>query len=248
MRPSVWPDSSRICDTAPTVPELPSTSSQAGWQCGRGKELHRFFQLGRCRDLGGAEGLGCQAAFGKEAHRQADAANLKGLGLQGLMTLAQDDFGAAPADVDDQARTPGFVQAGHTGVDQPRFLAARDHLDGEAQRLLGANQKGIAVARLAQGLGAHRAQALGREALELGAEAAQALQGPGHGGLGQVLLGVQPGAEADRLLPIGQGLVLTGAQTRDFEAKAVGTEVYGGQRIGPPAGGIEHGAHSVPLL
>ena len=68
------------------------------------------------------------------AHRQADAADLERFGQQRHAALAEDHLGGAPADVDDQARRVGGLQARHAGVDEPRFLAPGDHLDRVAQR------------------------------------------------------------------------------------------------------------------
>jgi NADPH-dependent curcumin reductase CurA len=50
-----------------------------------------------------------------------------------LAAFAQDHLGRPAADVDHQPLGLRRLQVRHAGVDQPRFLAARDHFDRQAQ-------------------------------------------------------------------------------------------------------------------
>ena len=104
---------------------------------------------------------------GEVAHRQADAADAEDSPPCGVRPWPRIISVRAAADVDHQPRLVGGLQVGHAGVDQARLLAAGDDLDRVAQRLLGAQQEGVAVARLAQrlrGHGAHLRRARSRPA------------------------------------------------------------------------------------
>jgi hypothetical protein len=193
---------------------------------------HRLFQLGAGCHLGHAEGLGGVAPVGEVAHRQADAADLEGLGLLGLAARAQDHLGGAAADVDHQPAYVGGLQVRDAGVDQARLFAARDHLDRMAERRLRALQEGIAVARLAQGLRRHGAHLCGGEACQAFAEALQAGQPAQRGFLGQHAFGVQAGAQAHGLFQIELPAVAAVAQLADFEPEAVRPHVDRGQQAG----------------
>ena len=149
--------------------------------------------------------------------------------------LAEDQLGRAAADVDHQPRHLGRLQVRHAGVDQPRFLAAGDDLDREAQRRLRAQQEGVAVARLAQRLRGHRAHLGRREAGQPRGKAAQAGQAALHGVFGQQALGVEPGAQAHGLLQVVDAAVAAVLQLAQFQPEAVGAHVDGGQRaLGQP--------------
>src|SRR5579871_6250046 len=69
------------------------------------------------------DALAREAALREIALAHGYASHLQALELQGLMALADDELGTAPADVDHQP-TPrlGGQVMGHTGVDQPRLL------------------------------------------------------------------------------------------------------------------------------
>ena len=86
-------------------------------------------------------GIACRGdlAIAEIALGEADAAHLQTLAQQRLEALADDEFGAAAANVGDQALTRGVGQrVGNTQVDQARFLAAGDDLDRMAEDGFGA--------------------------------------------------------------------------------------------------------------
>ena len=74
--------------------------------------------------------------------------------ISGVELLAQDQLGGSAADVHHQPALVGLrQQVGHALVDQARFFAAGNHVDGKAQDLVSALEELVAVARFAQRLG-----------------------------------------------------------------------------------------------
>ena len=199
-----------------------------------------LFEFGARGHLCSAEGVGTEAAVAKVAHRQADRADRERLRHLRHAAFAQDQFGRAAADVDHQARLVRRLQVGHAGVDQARLFAPADDLDRKAQRGLGAQQEAVAVACLAQGLGSHGAHLQGFEAGQACGESAQAGQPALDGLFGQQPVGVEPGAQADRLLQVVDPLVAAMLQRPDLEPEAVRTHVDRGQRRVGGQGGVGH--------
>ena len=195
--------------------------------------LQRLLELGAGGDLRGAEALLGEQAVAEIAHRQADAADAEGLGLHRHAARADDQLGRASADVDHQPRVHRGLQPRHALVDQPRFLAAGDHLDRMAERLGRAGQEGVAVGGLAQRLRRHRAQLARRNAGQPGAEALQADQAALRGLLAQATLGIQAGAEPHRLLEIVDAAVAAAGGLADLEAEAVRADVDRGENAAP---------------
>src|SRR5690606_3835678 len=78
---------------------------------------------------------------------QVDAADAEAFKLPRLVPLADDQFGAAAADVDDQRRPRAARRMMRDAeIDQPRLLDTRDHVDGMAvQRLRGRRQERVGV-------------------------------------------------------------------------------------------------------
>ena len=91
----------------------------------------------------------------EEAQAVGDAAHEQALQLLRPVARADDELGRAAADVHHQ---PLFARGGQLvrdpEIDQPRFFAARHHLDGEAQRRLGLPEESRRILRHAQGVGA----------------------------------------------------------------------------------------------
>ena len=76
------------------------------------------------------------AAVGEVLRRHRHAAHVQALHEPGLELAAQDQFGAAAADIGHEARVVVvLVGVRHTEVDEPRFLAPADDLDAMPQRL-----------------------------------------------------------------------------------------------------------------
>ncbi len=78
---------------------------------------------------------------------EADAAHLQAFAQQRLETLADDELGAAAADVGNQALARGVGQGvGHAQVDQARLFTAGNDLDRVPEDGLGALDEFVAVA------------------------------------------------------------------------------------------------------
>ena len=206
----------------------------------RGKGLQGLFQLGAGGHLGLPEAFAGNAATFEEAQRQADAAHAKGFGNQRVAPLAQDHLGGAAADVHHQARFVAGLHRGHAGIDQTGFLAAGYDFDGETQRLLRAQQEGIAIAGFAQRLRGHGPDVQGFEAGQPRRETPQAGQAALGGFFSQHAVGVEPGTQANGFLEVIDAAVTPHVALRQlaqFQPEAVGAHVDGRQgRAGAVAG------------
>ena len=195
------------------------------------EELQGLLELGARCHLRGAKALLGQPAITEEAHRQADATHAEGFGHQRQAAAAQDEFGRTAADVDDQPRVVAGLQVGHAGVDQARFLTARDDFDGEAQGLLRTQQEGVAVARLAQCLRGHGADLARLEPGQASGKAAQAGQAALNRFFGQQAFGVETATQAHHVLEVVDTSVASMLQLGDLQPEAVGAHVDCGQRV-----------------
>lgn len=130
-------------------------------------DAHQFQACGGVRL--GVAGRG-DLAVAEVALGVADATHLQAFPQLGLETLADDELGAAAADVADQPATAAVGHAvGDAEVDQAGFLAAGDDFHGMAENLFRTTDEIAAVARLAQGVGRdHAYGTLGHAADELG--------------------------------------------------------------------------------
>ena len=146
--------------------------------------------------------------------------------------LADDDFGGASANVDDQAfLLAGRQRTGHAAIDQPGFLLAGNDFDGKAQQLASTRHEFVGIQCLAQGLGGYSADMRGIKAPEALAKASQALPAALHGFAGEFLARVQAIALAHGFLEVFHTLdALMRADAAYFKAKAIGTKVYGGKQ------------------
>lgn len=146
--------------------------------------------------------------------------------------LAQDQLGRAPSDVHHQSP---FIAVGqqvrNTQVNQAGFFSPGDHLDGKAQCLARLHQKRLAVARLAQGLGGHRAHLAGLKVGDALGKAGQAGQSACHRLLAQIALGIQAIALPDRFLEVFHAAQVAVFQTANFQSVAVGAQVNGGKKV-----------------
>jgi hypothetical protein len=192
----------------------------------RAVDFQAFIQHRLGRDIGLLEGRGRVLAIGKEAHRPDHAAELEGFQLLRLQVLAENQFGGASADVHHQPPVGrARQQVGHPLVDQARFLAAGNHVDGKAQNLVRLAQEHIAVVGFAQGLRGHRADLFAPKARQTFAEARQAVPAALHRFQGEVVVVVEAVALADGFLEVFDALDLAVLILADFQAKAVGAEV-----------------------
>ena len=121
-------------------------------------------------------------------------------------------------------------------IDETGLLAPGHHLDGVPQHRTGFLQEGTDVVRHPEGVGGHGPEPLQLQPFQPLGKAAQGLQRPLAGLVGQVEVFVQPGTQPDRLLDLVQNAQL-GACRRlvdlgQQQAEAVGPQIHGCQ--GPP--------------
>ena len=186
-------------------------------------------QLREGGELGPAHALLADLAVREEAPAEGDATHAQALQRQGFEAFADDELGGAAADVDDQPPSLLGQGVGRPQVDQARLLAAGDDLDAVAQLRLGALDEGLAVGRLAQGVGTHHPQVVGGDALEEGGEARQAAQRTLHGGVVQATLVVEAGGELHLLAQAGDHLQAVLLVVGHQQVEAVGAKVDGGE-------------------
>ncbi len=97
------------------------------------------------------EALAGQLAVAEVLATQAHAADRETLEPLRLVAFADDELGAAAADVDDElGRLARVHMMGDAEIDEARLLHARDDVDGMAERLLGRSQERLPVAGPAQ--------------------------------------------------------------------------------------------------
>ena len=126
---------------------------------------------------------------------EGDATHLQA--FQGLRfkALADDEFRAAAADINDQARLRIVGQGvGYTQVYQARLFAAVDHVNPGAEYTSGGTRKGTAVLGNTQGVGTYHAYPLRIDTLQQLGETGQAIQAPLYGFVGQLAM-LQPGSQ-----------------------------------------------------
>src|SRR5690606_31985179 len=139
-------------------------------------------------------------AVREEASGKAHAAHLQTFAQLRIEALADDELGAAAADIHHQPLS-GCAMEGmrDTRVDQARLLASGDDLDLMVENLFRAANELRPVAGFAQRVGADDAhRALGQMVDQLG-EAAQAIQATLHGRFIELSSFVDAGRELNLL-------------------------------------------------
>ena len=147
-----------------------------------------------------------------------------------LEALADDEFGAASANIDDQ---PGFdvvgQGVGNPEVDQAGLLATVYHIHPGAEDTAGRDRELVPVAGHPQGIGTHHPHPLGFDARQQLGEAAEAFQAPFDSLRGQSLI-LQAGAQLDFFR---QCLDRTHFAVLDFgndQVKGIAAEIDGRQQ------------------
>jgi hypothetical protein len=193
--------------------------------------LHRF-QFLLCGQARTGKALAGDLAVTKMALAHQHASQLQALQLQWLDATPDDHFRAAAANVHDQAVVGGVGQGlDHPGINQACFLAPGNDFYPVSQCFAGAVEKGLAIARLAQGTGAHHAHAPGVQVLKPLAEAAQAVQRPRCHVLVEPTLFVHAFGDAHRFAQAVQHDELPVGVTGNDQVKAVGSQVDRGQDV-----------------
>ena len=132
-------------------------------------------QLEPCCEARAIETLLAQLAVAEMLLTQADAADSETLEVPRLVAFADDELGAAAADVDDEVRSFGRVRmVRYAEVDQPGLLHARNHLHGMAERFLGRAQECVGVTGTPQRVRADDSDLVSLHVSDPLAEAAQA--------------------------------------------------------------------------
>ena len=163
----------------------------------------------------------------------ADAADLERFEALGLEPAADDEFGRAAADVDDQAwleRARQLVRDAE--INQARFFVPADDVDGKSQRVLGLRQKLGRVFRHAKRIGRDCAHCRRVQAGEPLAEAREAFERGLHRRALDAALRIEASAEAQRLAPGVEPVDLIAFDATDFEPEAVRAQVDDGERGG----------------
>ena len=172
------------------------------------------------------------AAFGKVAHRKADAAHVERFQRDGLEALADHELGRTAADIHDQlllVRIGQGVRNAH--VDQPRLFASGDDFDREAQRGFRLHQEVRRVLGHAQGVGGHGPHRFERIVANALVEAAQRADTAKLGRSIEHSVRGQAGGKTHGLLDAIEGINLVINDSPDLQAKTVGTQINGGDQL-----------------
>ena len=216
-------------ELADTVGDRTNGAGAAERACPAAAQEHRLdrLQLQPRRQPRAFDAFGRQPPVTEEALAQRHATDLHALQFQRLEALADDDLGAAAADVDHQPALIFIRQiVRHARIDQARLFHAGDDFDGETQCLARPLEERLLAARNAQRVGTHDPHVAGVHVAQALAEAFQAGQRARRD------LFIEPAIIADTC---GQPYHLTQAVdddqlavrvARDHHVKAVGSEVY----------------------
>ena len=198
-------------------------------------------ELDERRGGGLAERLAPQPTIGEEAVRVPDAAHVQALSALRVELLADDELGAAATDVDDEPTAAAVRErVRHTEVDEPGFLAARNHLDGVTERGRGLAQEVAGVPSLAQRVGTHCAHAHAPRGAQALTEPPQALEAARLGLGGEVAALVEARRELHALAHAIEDGELAVDLAGDDHVEAVGPEVHRDQLLGVVAHGARH--------
>ncbi len=198
---------------------------------------------GRARTLHALLG---DLAVGKKARAEADATHVQALESLGREALADDQFGAAAADVDDEAMT-AFVRrrVRDAEMDQARFFDARDDFDGMTECVAGPLEKDPAPLGLAQGVGADDAHALRPHVAQALAEAFEALQRALRRFAAEAAVFVEARGETNHLPQAVEHDELPVVVTGDDHVKAVRAEIHRREDVRHPVRHDGGSAHQV---
>ena len=174
-----------------------------------------------------------RAPSGEEPVGQAHRPQLQRTGREGLAALAQEELGAAAADVADEDALVVHREGGEDAeVDEPGLLHPGDDLDLDPGLGPGPVEEGVVVLGLPHRRGGHRPQ-LGRVGLGQVVVAPEGGHPPLHRLRGQVLHVARSLAQADLvLLPSDHLEAVVGVGPGHHEVDGVGADVDGGEHIG----------------
>lgn len=125
-----------------------------------------------------AHALARDRAAGEEALTEIHAAHVQTVGAHGFVVLTQNALRAPATDVDHKPALGGACgEVRDSEIDQTRLFATGDDLDRVAEGLTRPQQESPGVLGLAQGAGAHGADAARRMLAQALAEAFEAFEG-----------------------------------------------------------------------
>ena len=195
----------------------------------------------RCRVRLGVAGRG-DLAIAEVTLGVAHAAHLQALAQQGFEALADDELGAAAADVGDQALARRVGQGvGDAQIDEAGLFAARDDLYRMAEDLLRADDEFVAVAGFAQGVGAHDAHRAQGQAVDQLGEALEAVQTALHRLFAELALFVDAGGQLDLFAQAFEDADFIDVGLGHHHMKAVRAQVDGGDQGQVLGFGLRHG-------
>ncbi len=153
------------------------------------------------------------------------------------MAGADDEFSRTAADIDHQhLALLGRKRVRHAAVDQACLFPTGDHLDGKAERSLGALQEITRILGDPQGVGSNRPHLIGGKGTQTLAKSLKRAQGALLGFCVEALFPGQPRGQAHRLLQAVERVDLSSPGRFLYPAnqkpETVGTEVDGGQKPG----------------
>ena len=150
----------------------------------------------------GGRRVGVQEALG-----QADGPDVQALVPPHPVCIAQDEFGAAATDVEDeQEGVGGDIQGGvgpDGGVGELRFAVAADDLDVHVGARLRLGDEVRTIGCVAQGARPRAQDGPGALLPGLGGEAGDGIERPGHGGVSQALRSVHALAQTGDIRLLG---------------------------------------------
>jgi len=142
--------------------------------------------------------------------------------VQRFELLADDQFGAAATDVDDQALPAHIADVVRNAeIDQAGLLVSGDDLDLVPEHAFSTRDEFGAVARLPQSVGTDDAQARGRNVTYALPEAGQAGERPLLRGVRQAVAFVESGGKLDHFAQPVEDLHTTVLDARDDHVEAV---------------------------
>ena len=125
--------------------------------------------------------------------RHQDAAHVEALERTRLVTLPENEFGAAPADIEHEPQTVRRRQTVRdAGIDEASFLQSRDNFDRMTKRTFGLDEKVTAVAGAAQRTRASRANRRSVHVAQSFAESRKAVERTPPGGRTERATGLEP--------------------------------------------------------
>jgi hypothetical protein len=120
---------------------------------------------------------------------------------------------------------------GDAGIDEARFLDARNDFDRMTERLARAFDECFLSARPSKYVGPHDANMIGTHVTQSLAESLQARERARRNFLVQAAVCLEPGAETDHLAQAIEDDELAVRVTRDHHVETVGAEIDGGEDV-----------------